>query len=113
MEALSTVQDGAHDIPLFMNDSSCLSSIYDCAKKYLAEFNEATSSESAWSAPTSRPGYSMERRVVGTDQKRIEYKLEVDIDSTYSELGLFEQLSVGEGLTSLYPVCALCCFVCR
>jgi hypothetical protein len=111
-EAFNTLHDAANDVPMVMNDSNCLFSIYHCADKYLAEFNQATSSESVWRALSSRPGYSIERRVVGANQKRIEYKLDIDIDSTYSELGLFEQLSVGEGLTFLYPVFALYCFVC-
>jgi hypothetical protein len=102
--ALNTAQD-AVGIPLKMNEVSCLSSIYDCANKYLVEFDNAISSELLWVPLANKPGYSLEQRVVGTGQKQVEYKLIVDMDSRFSELGLFDYLSVGEGLTLIYPVC--------
>jgi hypothetical protein len=100
-----SITQNAVETPLAMNRGSCLSGVYDCAENYLAEFDHIISSEHVWAALTSKPGYSLDQRVAGTDQKRVEYKLSIDIDSVYSELGLFDYLSVGDGLTSLYPVC--------
>ncbi len=103
-EAINTVQTPS-EAPFAWNEQNCLTDAYSCAEKYLVEFNRIIEDANTWVPVVRNAGFDLHYRVVDASEHRIEYKISLDFQSSIPELALFDYLSVGEGLVSLYPVC--------